>query len=157
MSDKGSAPVAQGSDTAPGVGGSLGWLATLVALAIVLLYFVFVVLQWRATGAESLTWSRHEELLTGLQALAFTALGAILGTTAQRQVTRRVQDEARKAEQSAERNARDAEKGRGLQAAIEARSAMVAEGETDVVRGPAASRSFLTELVDIARRYDEPA
>jgi hypothetical protein len=104
MSDKSSASPGQGTGSTRGAAGHLSRLATLVALAIVVLYFVFVVLQWRATGAESLTWSRHEELLTGLQALAFTALGAILGTTAQRQVTRQVRDRALEAEESAKRN-----------------------------------------------------
>jgi hypothetical protein len=54
-------------------------------------------------------------------------------------------------------NARDAEKGRGLQAAIEARSRMTVERDRDVVRGPAATSSssdFLAELLDLAHRYD---
>src|SRR5262245_40407007 len=83
---------------------NLGAVATTVALGIVIIYFTFVVFQWRATGSDNVSWARRQELLTGIQALAFTALGAILGTTAQRQVTNEAKARAEQAEVTAQRN-----------------------------------------------------
>ncbi len=135
----------------------LGVVATVVALVLVAIYLVFVALQWGHTNAIEMTWSRREELLTGLQALALTAIGALLGTTVQRQVTRQVEDRASRAESLASRNAKDAEKGRALQRSIETRRLGPAVDEHDVARGTSGDRrrDELAELAELARSYDQ--
>jgi hypothetical protein len=104
--------------------------AAAVAVALIVLYLVFVVLQWRSVGAQDLTYARHSELLKGLEALAFAAAGAILGTTVQRQVTKKAEADAEVAKQEtktqmvrADANEAAAEKGRALHNLARAKAA----------------------------------
>jgi hypothetical protein len=132
-------------------------LTTVIAVALLVAYLVFIALQWKGTAQGATSWSRHQELLDGLEALAFAAAGALFGTTVQRQVTNKAEERASSAETNAAQNARDAEKGRALQRAIEARAASQGPRERDAVRGGPAQQmdSALTELAELARRYDE--
>jgi hypothetical protein len=132
-------------------------LTTVIAVALLVAYLVFIALQWKSTIQDATAWSRHEELLNGIQALAFAAAGALFGTTVQRQVTNKAEDRANIAEAKATQNAKDAEKGRALQRAIEVRAAAREPRERDAVRGGQAQRidNALSELAELARRYYE--
>lgn len=136
---------------------SLGLLASVVAGGLVVVYLVFVSLQWFATDAEERTWTRRSELLTGLEVLAFTAAGALLGTTVQRQVTRQVEYRAEQAEAAAARESRDAEKGRALHRAITARAQAGGATPSAATRGgaPPPQPDPWAEMVELARSYDE--
>ena len=76
---------------------SLTVLGSLVALALVSTYLVFLVLMRAdAASAGDVAWSRLVELRATLEALAFAAAGALLGTVVQRQAVageRRVMEE----------------------------------------------------------------
>jgi hypothetical protein len=136
----------------------LGLAATVLARALVAVYLVFVALQWSDIDVKSITWFRRQEFLTGLQALTLTAVGALLGTTVQRQATRQAENRAQRAEEASNRNARDAEKRRALQRNIEGRRAAAAASADDVTRGPRAAPAggdLLAELDELARRYDQ--
>lgn len=142
---------------APGPAGSptrhLSVIATVVGLLLIVVYLVGVWAQWRDVGANDIAWARHQALLTSLEALGFTAAGALLGTTVQSRVTRQAEKRAQNAEQSASNNARDAEKGRALQRVIEAKTS--SDGDGDVMRGldrPAGD--LLTELRALAKQFD---
>jgi hypothetical protein len=139
----------------------LGLFGSVTALVLVAIYISFVALQWGKTGVDAIAWARRQELLKGLEALAFTGLGALLGTTVQRQVTKKAEDLAQQAQNEANRNARDAEKGRALQHAIEARREVASSGrERDVARGApsgASATEALAELSALARQYDDSA
>ena len=110
-------------------------LASVVAVLLLLVYLVFLGLQWGNVTDPDLEYARRADLLGGLEALAFAAAGAILGTTVQRQVTKkaeadataaRVEAKAQRARADAEQN--DAEKGRALHSLAKAK----VEGATQV-------------------------
>src|SRR4029453_9559165 len=95
--------------------------ASVAAALFLVIYFVFAGLQWAGVGAAELTYARRADLLGGFEALAFAAAGAILGTTLQRQVTKKAEAEAgaaraeaRQEKARAEVQRQDAEKGRAL-------------------------------------------
>lgn len=129
----------------------LSVVATLLGLLLIVVYLVGVWAQWRDTGADDIAWARHQALLTSLEALGFTAAGALFGTTVQSRATRQAERRAQNAEQSAADNARDAEKGRALHRVIEAKIS----GDGDAVR--AATRPTgdpLAELRALAKQFD---
>jgi uncharacterized membrane protein YsdA (DUF1294 family) len=65
---------------------SLTLLGSVVALALVTTYLVFLILMRAdATSADDAAWSRLVELRATLEALAFAGAGALLGTVVQRQ------------------------------------------------------------------------
>lgn len=65
---------------------SLTVLGSLVAIALVATYLVFIILMRAdAASADDAAWSRLLELRGTLEALAFAAAGALLGTVVQRQ------------------------------------------------------------------------
>ena len=65
---------------------SLTVLGSLVAIALVATYLVFIVLMRAdAASADDAAWARLLELRGTLEALAFAAAGALLGTVVQRQ------------------------------------------------------------------------
>ncbi len=65
---------------------SLTVLGSLVAIALVATYLVFIILMRADAGsADDAAWARMLELRGTLEALAFAAAGALLGTVVQRQ------------------------------------------------------------------------
>ena len=65
---------------------SLTVLGSLVALALIATYLVFIILMRAdAASADDAAWSRMLELRGTLEALAFAGAGALLGTVVQRQ------------------------------------------------------------------------
>jgi hypothetical protein len=145
-------------------GQKLGVIATIVAIALLVVYIVFLVLQWNNVDAGDLPWSRRSDLLGGLEALAFAAAGAVLGTTVQRQVTKKAEGQAEDAKkQAAEEKARAdtnqkaAEKARALHNLAEVKAEQAGGGL--VARGTGETRAAgggdLNELLALARRYDQ--
>ena len=74
---------------------SLTVVGALVGVAIVAVYFLMINSMFAAAGPDTkdAEWTRLNTLLTGVQTLAFAALGALLGTTIQNQVTTGVREE----------------------------------------------------------------
>jgi hypothetical protein len=137
-------------------GGRMSTVTTMTATVLLIAYLIFISLQWQKTGQDATSWSRHQELLNGLEALAFAAAGTLFGTTVQRQVTNKAEQQAEIAQVQAENNARDAEKGRALHRAIEARAAQSSRPR-DALRGGQVQTAddALAELIQLARQYDK--
>jgi hypothetical protein len=100
-----------------------------VAVGLLAVYLILVSVQWRNSDQDDLGWARRSELLTGVEALAFAAAGVLLGTTVQRQVTRKAEDQAAQARNEADAARADAalehkdgEKGRALHNLIQAKA-----------------------------------
>lgn len=156
---------AQGSDPPPTTTRQgLGVVATIVAIALIVVYLVFLMLQWNDVKAGDLEWSRRSALFGGLEALAFAAAGGILGTTVQRQVTKKAEDQAADAKERAEEqkaradsNQIAAEKGRALHNLVEIKGGQRTGGP--LTRGPggapAAGGGDMAELLALARQYDQ--
>lgn len=120
---------------------------------LVVAYLIGLFVQFQALGATDLEWARRTELLSGLEALAFAAAGAILGTTVQRQATEKAEGRAERAEEVADNNAAAAAKGRALTAAVTAKRESVpqtAAAVTDQAAFQAGLEKELDELVKIA-------
>jgi hypothetical protein len=140
---------------------SLPMIASAVAVTLLVAYFVLLLMQMGKVNDSEPAWSRRSELFRGVEALAFSAAGAILGTTVQRQVTKKAEAQAEQARIDADEqrhradgNEAAAEKGRALHrlAAVKAQGA----GATPQTRGaPATGRhNEFQELVELAERYD---
>ena len=134
----------------------------MVAIALLVVYLVFLAIQWRAVASDDLTWARRSDLFKGLEALAFAAAGALLGTTVQRQVTLKAESQAADARREAaaqkaraDANQREAEKGRALHnlALARARREAGVRGLRSADR-PAAPAGDLQDLLDLAAQYD---
>ncbi len=109
--------------------GTLPKIAYIIATALIVAYLIAVVVAWGAAGEAADIWSRHASLLGGLEAVAFAAVGAVLGVTVQRPAVRSV-------EQRARNNEKDARAGRAVVAALKAKargtgSTLAAVGATD--------------------------
>lgn len=103
-------------------------IAYLVGIVLIVFYFVALVLAWSDIGGSDSEWGRRLQLLGGLEALAFAAAGAILGTTVQRQTTQKEEQRANRAERRADENAVDAEKGRAVLNLCEAKAGVPTPG-----------------------------
>jgi hypothetical protein len=138
----------------------LPMFASVVASLLLVIYLVFVAMQWGNVQADDLIYARRAALLKGLEALAFAAAGAVLGTTVQRQVTKKAEAQATEARQEAENqktlaeaNQADAEKGRALHNMAKAKAAV----RPAPVRTRAESTSAASDLEDflnLAAQYD---
>ena len=102
------------SQAGPGGGLSdLRWLSpvtlvgTLAALALIGMYLYFLFDLWSHVGSiqDDTAWARYLEINAALQALAFAAAGALLGTTVQKQVTNAESDRADENADAADANA----------------------------------------------------
>lgn len=140
----------------------LSFIAALVAVALVVLYLIFVIVQWGNVEAAPLRYARRSELVGGLEALASAAAGALLGTTVQRQVTQKAeaeasaaQREAREQKRRAEQNQAEAEKGRALHNLARAKAAGVAGARVRAAR-EAPAPVDIQDLLDLAGQYDRP-
>jgi hypothetical protein len=134
-----------------------------VALGLLVVYLIFLVAQWRTTGLAEPGWSRRLHLFSGLEALAFAAAGAILGTTVQRQVTKKAEDQAAQAakEASAQRTRADenhavAEQGRAVVDLARTKLKRATTGPQ--ARGAAPAQpgdtvDVLTELLEFAENH----
>ncbi|MEA2548009.1 MAG: hypothetical protein QOE42_607 [Chloroflexota bacterium] len=126
----------------------LSIIATIVALVLILAYLVAVYLVWSTVKeAKEGEWLRYADLRGGLEALAFAAAGALLGTTVQRQATQAAEKKADEEKTRADANQQAAEGGRALAANIRSRSA----GADDAV--PAGPTVDAGTLDSIARQY----
>ena len=133
--------------------------ASVLAAVLLVIYFVFASLQWADVEAVELTYTRRADLLGGFEALAFAAAGAILGTTVQRQVTRKAEAEAGAARvDAAQQKARadaeqqDAEKGRALHNMAKAKAETATQVRTRGGAPPAATE--LDDFLNLAAQYD---
>lgn len=97
------APNGEGAENSGG--GTLPKIAYTIAIVLIIAYLVEVVVSWGLVGEPAEAWSRHASLLGGLEALAFSAVGAVLGVTVQRPVVKAAEKRARE-------NERDAKAGR---------------------------------------------
>lgn len=132
-----------------------------VAVALLIAYFILLLGQMGKVHEDEPAWSRRSDLFRGVEALAFSAAGAILGTTVQRQVTKKAEAQADQARRDADEqrhradeNEAAAEKGRALHrlAAVKAQGSRSA---SQVRGGPAtAQRNEFQEFVELAERYD---
>jgi len=133
--------------------------ASVLAIVLLVIYFVFAGLQWADINAAQLTYARRADLLGGFEALAFAAAGAILGTTVQRQVTKKAEAEAGAARgEAAEQKARadaeqqDAEKGRALHNLAKAKAETTTQVRTRGGEPPTATD--FNEFLNLAAQYD---
>jgi hypothetical protein len=133
--------------------------ASVLAIVLLVIYFVFAGLQWADINAAQLTYARRADLLGGFEALAFAAAGAILGTTVQRQVTKKAEAEAgaargeaagQKARADAEQQ--DAEKGRALHNLAKAKAETTTQVRTRGGEPPTATD--FDEFLNLAAQYD---
>jgi len=144
-------------------GQKLGVVATILAIALIVVYIVFLILQWNNVKAGDLEWSRRSDLFGGLEALAFAAAGAVLGTSVQRQVTKKAEDQAADAKGQADQkkaradtNQKAAEKARALHNLAEVKAGQSVGGPTQ--RGLGATPTAggdIGELLAFARQYDQ--
>jgi hypothetical protein len=66
----------------------LPWFAIAVSLALIAAYLTGLVAQWlEADVGDDTVWARRDALFVGLEALAFAAVGAVLGVQVQRTAT----------------------------------------------------------------------
>jgi hypothetical protein len=153
MSDRGRDPTGQDQGSTKRV--ELSFLANLLAMALIAVYLVALGLQWFAAGLDEPEWSRRLHLLGGLEALAFAGAGAVLGTTIQRQVTRKAEEEAAEAKTRANQNQSAAEKGRALHALALTKAQQASEPATrDLDQATVSGDGGLSELVELGNRYD---
>ena len=133
--------------------------ASVAAAIFLVIYFIFAGLQWANVGATELTYARRADLLGGFEALAFAAAGAILGTTVQRQVTKKAEAEAGAARVEAQQEKaradsqqQDAEKGRALHNLAKAKADTAAQVRTRGGAVPAIAD--FDDFVNLAAQYD---
>jgi hypothetical protein len=133
--------------------------ASVAAALFLVIYFVFAGLQWAGVGAAELTYARRADLLGGFEALAFAAAGAILGTTLQRQVTKKAEAdgdaarlEAHQEKLRADTQEQDAEKGRALHNLAKAKAESAAQVRTRGGVPPAGAE--VDDFLNLAEQYD---
>jgi hypothetical protein len=151
----------------PGAGGgTLSAVATIVAISLIGVYLVFLVFQWNNVEAAELAWARRSDVFGGLEALAFAAAGAILGTTVQRQVTKKAEEQTKQAEDRAgqekvraDTHEQNARKGEALHNLALAKAGSPQTSGSTRVRGPGAissgASSDVQEFLALAQTYDE--
>lgn len=111
---------AEASGVGPGPG-SLSRVGVAVAVVAVAGWLAFsVVLLFVADGSSDVTWTRMAWVFGSVQAIAFSAAGALFGTSIQAGRVAQAEDSAKKATQKAELHADDAMKGRAIAAMLQA-------------------------------------
>jgi hypothetical protein len=156
MSNQGTSTETPDAGTGGNGGGSkLSTAATVFAISLVVVFIGFLAWSWFNVNVKELAWTRRTTLLGGLEALAFAAAGAILGTTVQRQVTKKTEQQAKDHKARADResaradanqgradaNAADAERGRAIVNSVRAKLAVASKAggnrrSDGVRRGP---------------------
>jgi hypothetical protein len=104
-----------------------GYIGVAVAVMLVAAYLLALRSQWINIDAKDLTWARRSQLMTGLEALAFAAAGALLGTTVQRSATVEARKDA------------EAQRERATASEAQARSAVVMRAALEAKRAAAAT------------------
>lgn len=124
--------------------------AVVLAIAILVVYVVMVAVLWGKTGAKDLKWTRWVFLLTGIEAIAFAAVGWLFG----KEVHRAQAETAAAAQQNAQTAAKQVgeaqAKGNALAEAVRAHAA-TAESLPGV-EGASATRPPPAALVEMADR-----
>jgi hypothetical protein len=134
-------------------------IAYVVGIALIVAYFIALALAWSGIDASESEWGRRLQLLGGLEALAFAAAGAILGTTVQRQATQTEKERARAAEQRADTEAVDGEKGRAVVNLVATKAGAPPGGSEEFVakglgdRQDAVAEAF-RDVLALAAQYD---
>jgi hypothetical protein len=140
-------PGTQGATTP---GGALPTIAYVLSAVLVLAYLVAIAFAWFNVGEEAEAWARHVELLTGLEALAFAAAGAVLGVTVQRPAVAAAESRAADAEATAKANEEAANTGVALAKAVEAKQNTVDERLENLKDANRVAEGMKTELVELA-------
>jgi len=140
-------------------------VAYVLGLALIVLYFVGLALAWSSIGGSDSDWGRRLQVLGGVEALAFAAAGAILGTTVQRQATQKEQERAVRAERKAQENELQARKGEAVLNLAAARAGLSVQPDQRVERardtfaphgsrgGDSVAEAF-QDLLALADQYD---
>ncbi|MFC2171883.1 hypothetical protein ACFLU6_04545 [Acidobacteriota bacterium] len=110
MAKKGQTPAAAGDGSRLT---KCSWLTVIIAIIVLIAYFVFIGFLISDRNADDKVWSRMAWLFTSVEALAFGAAGVLFGSSIQRK-------RAEKAETSAEKNSTAAARGEALAATIKA-------------------------------------
>ena len=136
-------------------------VAYVLGIALIVAYFVGLALAWSNIGGSDSEWGRRLQLLGGLEALAFAAAGAILGTTVQRQLTQKEEQRATRAERQADASAADAEKGRAVLNLVEAKAGISADDSKGELKAKGFGRgqpdpvaAAFQDVLGLASRYD---
>ena len=134
-------------------GRRLPWFAVAVALALIAAYLAGLTGQWLEADVDDDTvWARREALFIGLEALAFAAVGAVLGVQVQRTATT-AQVRAEREQTTAELVQVRAQGARQVEPVVERATELAQEGKAD----EAADK--LTELQDAlqkaSKEFDE--
>jgi len=119
-----------------------------VAIAAVLVWVAFLVVMLLSTDASESEWTRLTFIFASVEAIAFTAAGALFGITVQR-------ERVEKAEQRAEQNESEAASGRALAAINLADEAQAIEQDEESALesyGPAQAKEG-----EVRRRHAEAA
>ncbi|WP_370948825.1 hypothetical protein AB5J62_15060 [Amycolatopsis sp. cg5] len=114
---KASADSAGKGESTKVLGGAALWVAVF-ALAIWLLFSIYLLTM--AGSSTDLTWTRLAWVFGSVEAVAFTAAGALFGTAVQRDRADKAESRADSAEDKAELHRDDATKGRALAASLQA-------------------------------------
>ncbi len=142
----------RGDDAQNSGAGRLPAVAYAVAIGLIIVYIAFVALAWGAVGETAEDWADRIGLLGGLEALAFSAAGAILGVAVQRPA-------AKAAEKRAKDNEKAADAGRAVIAAARAKAHRAGERVQTLRESDSFERGFeseFQELVDIADEAGRP-
>jgi len=131
-------------------GGTLPTIAYVLSAVLILAYLVAIAFAWSNAGEGAEVWARHLELLTGLEALAFAAAGAVLGVTVQRPAVAAAESRAEDAEASAKANEEAAKTGVALAKAVEAKQNTVEERLENLKAPDRVAEGMKTELVELA-------
>ncbi|MFJ6772704.1 hypothetical protein ACIQOV_17370 [Kitasatospora sp. NPDC091257] len=131
-------------------GASLAGTALVVAVTVIALWLGL--LAWLAFNAEAsdVTWSRLLVVLGSVEAVAFAAVGALFGTTMQRQRVADLTARTEAAEARADANATAALNGHRLAAAVQA--TRTPGGGPDTEQLSAEGRSGKDPLLELADR-----
>lgn len=135
-------------------GDRLSGAAIAMAVAVIVVYVVFVWLAWARVEEVDTLFNRRLNLLGGLEAIAFAAAGALFGTVVQRQVTKKAEKEAGEQKQRADGNEKDAEKGRALDALARTKAQQAGPRFRAAGQDPVDQMTTeLQEFIDLADQY----
>ncbi|WP_407776604.1 hypothetical protein [Actinophytocola sp.] len=121
-----------------------------VAVAVIAVWLGFLIWLVVDADADEVTWSRLLVVLGSVEAVAFAAVGALFGTTVQRQRVADLKTRTDAAELRADANQTAAINGHKLAAAVKAICGPGADGTTE--RLSADDRPRRDALLDLANR-----
>jgi Skp family chaperone for outer membrane proteins len=134
-------------------GRRLPWFAVAVALALIVAYLAGLVAQWIEADVDNESvWARRDSLFVGLEALAFAAVGAVLGVQVQRTATS-AQVRAEREQTAAELERVRAEGARKVEPVVERATELAREG-----KAPEAAQELnqlRSALEEASKEFDE--